>query len=46
VPVAVGRISVNLYAIIDPGMHVKERAHVFQINKTIFEFSSTCWVSS
>ncbi len=32
-PVAVGRTSVNLYAIIDPGMHVKERAHAFQINK-------------
>jgi len=34
VPVAVGRTSVNLYAIIDPGMHVEERAHTFQINKT------------
>ena len=33
-PVAVGRTSVNLYAIIDPGMHVEERAHAFQINKT------------
>ncbi len=34
VPVTVGRTSVNLYAIINPGMHVKERAHAFQINKT------------
>jgi hypothetical protein len=34
VPVAVGRTSVNLYAIILPGMHVEERAHAFQINKT------------
>ena len=25
---------VNLYAIINPGMHVEERAHAFQINKT------------
>ena len=33
-PVAVGRTSVNLYAIIDPGMRVEERAHAFQINKT------------
>jgi hypothetical protein len=51
VPVAVGRTSVNLYAIIDPGMHVEERAHAFQINKTarrlsIFGFSSTRWVSN
>ncbi len=34
VPVAVGRTTVNLYAIIDPGMHVEKRAHAFQINKT------------
>ena len=34
VPVAVGRTSANLYSIIDPGMHVEERAHAFQINKT------------
>ncbi len=34
VPVAVGCTSVNLYSIIDPGMHVEERAHAFQINKT------------
>jgi hypothetical protein len=34
VPVAAGRPSVNLYDIIDPGMHVEERAHAFQINKT------------
>ncbi len=34
VPVTVGRTSVNLYAIINPGMHVEERAHAFQINKT------------
>ena len=34
VPVAVGHTSVNLYAVIDPGMHVEERAHAFQINKT------------
>ena len=34
VPVAVGRTLVNLYAVIDPGMHVEERAHAFQINKT------------
>jgi hypothetical protein len=34
VPVAVGRTTVNLYAVIDPGMHVEERAHAFQINKT------------
>jgi hypothetical protein len=34
VPVAVGRTTVNLYAIIDPGMHVEERAHAYQINKT------------
>jgi hypothetical protein len=34
VPVAVGRTTVNLYAIIDPGMHVEERAHALQINKT------------
>ena len=34
VPVAVGRTLVNLYAIIHPGMHVKERAHANQINKT------------
>ena len=34
IPVAVGRTLVNLYAIIDPGMHVEERAHTFQINKT------------
>ena len=34
VPVAVGRTSVNLYAVIDPGMHVEERAHAFRINKT------------
>jgi hypothetical protein len=34
VPVAVGRTSVNLYAVINPGMHVEERAHAFQINKT------------
>jgi hypothetical protein len=34
VPVAVGRTSVNLYTIIDPGMHVEERTHAFQINKT------------
>ncbi len=33
-PVTVGRTSVNLYAIINPGMHVEERAHAFQINKT------------
>jgi len=34
VPIAVSRTLVNLYAIIDPGMHVEERAHAFQINKT------------
>ncbi len=34
VPVTVGRTSVNLYAIINLGMHVEERAHAFQINKT------------
>ncbi len=33
-PVAVGRTSINLYAIINLGMHVEERAHAFQINKT------------
>ncbi len=34
VPVTVGHTLVNLYAIIDPGMHVEEHAHAFQINKT------------
>ena len=34
VPVAVGHTLVNLYAVIDPGMHVEERAHALQINKT------------
>jgi hypothetical protein len=34
VPVAAGRPSVNLYDIINPGMHAEERAHAFQINKT------------
>jgi hypothetical protein len=34
VPVHAGRTTVNLYAIIDPGMHVEEPAHAFQINKT------------
>jgi hypothetical protein len=34
VPVPVGRTLVNLYAIIDLGMHVEEHAHTFQINKT------------
>ena len=34
VPVHVSRTTVNLYAIIDPGMHVEERAHSFRINKT------------
>ena len=34
VPVHVGHTTVNLCAIIDPGMHVEERAHAFQINKT------------
>jgi hypothetical protein len=34
VPVAVGHTTVILYAIIDPGMQVKERNHVYQINKT------------
>ena len=34
VPVHVGCTTVNLYAIIDPDMHVEERAHAFQINKT------------
>jgi hypothetical protein len=34
VPVAVGRTMVNLYAVIDPGMQVEERAHAYQINKT------------
>jgi hypothetical protein len=34
VPAAIGRTTVNLYAIIDPGMHVEERAHTYQINKT------------
>jgi hypothetical protein len=34
VPVAVGHTMVNLYAIIDPGMPVEERAHAYQINKT------------
>jgi hypothetical protein len=34
VPVAVGCTLVNLYAIIDPSMHVEERAHAFQNNKT------------
>jgi hypothetical protein len=34
VPVAVGRTSVNLYAVLNPGMHVEEGTHVFQINKT------------
>ena len=34
VPGTVGRTLVNLYAIINPGMHVEERPHAFQINKT------------
>jgi hypothetical protein len=34
VPIAVGRTTVNLYAIIDPGMQVEECAHAYQINKT------------
>ena len=34
VPVHVGCTTVNLYAIIDLDMHVEERAHAFQINKT------------
>jgi hypothetical protein len=34
VPVSVGRTTVNLYPVIDPGMPVEERAHVFQVNKT------------
>jgi hypothetical protein len=34
VPVAVGHTTVNLYAVIDPGMQVEERAHAYQINKT------------
>jgi hypothetical protein len=34
VPVAIGRTTVNLYAIIDPGMHVEKSSHAFQINKT------------
>ncbi len=34
VPVAVGRATVNLYPVIDPGMPVEERAHAYQVNKT------------
>jgi hypothetical protein len=34
VPVAVGHTTVNLYAVIDPGMQVEECAHAYQINKT------------
>ena len=40
VPLAVGCTLVNLYAIIDPGMHVEERAHAFQINKTALASTS------
>jgi hypothetical protein len=53
VPVAVGRTTVNLYAAIDPGMQVEERAHAYRINKTALasmlstsEFNSTRWVNS
>ncbi len=34
VPVAVGRTTINLYAVVDPGMQFEERAHTYQINKT------------
>jgi hypothetical protein len=34
VPIAVGRTTVNLYKVIDPGMQVEERANAYQINKT------------
>ena len=34
IPVAVGRTLVNLYTVINPGMHVEERTHAFLINKT------------
>ena len=34
VSVNVGRATVNLYPVIDPGMATHERAHAFHINKT------------
>ena len=34
VPIHVGHTTVNLYDIIDPGIHVEDCAHAFQINKT------------
>ncbi len=34
VPVSVGRATVNLYPVINPGMPVEEHAHAFQVNKT------------
>ena len=36
VPVNVGRATVNLYPIINPGMATHERAHAFHVNKTAF----------
>jgi hypothetical protein len=53
VPVAVGRTSVNLYAVIDPSMHVesalmrsKSTRPPWRRRLLIFEFSSTRWVSN
>ena len=34
VPIAASHTTVNPYTIIDPYMHVEERAHAYQINKT------------